>query len=341
MVPAGVTHIGFVGINLEGQYFIAKPKKPLYGVTATFPKTRVQPHETAGRALTRCIGEVLDEPDSLYPLHNNNPYPVDDTWVTPNSRSYYFLALFESPRSPIVSANFDYHWFTPHLAAQQFQKSPSMASRQRDSAVLASVQTQCASPYRRILLMLQELHRMGFEKLRAPAYDYPLGWRCPIIPAAWTHKNQMGIFDRKPSHHGGTFEDPEFGDLLETEVHSLRYTYYGASKQQPFGWQDMVFATPLELAARFLQAFPEIAVCGWGPDLEYAQWFGRMLEMTYPHGVITAFYADEYGAYPDKGISDVLHTHFTAVESVPLPPEGFADPGAFYELKQRLQRQTR
>ena len=37
--------------------------------------------------------------------------------------------------------------------------------------------------------MVRELHQLGFERLRVPAYEYPLAWRCledvPPIVNLW------------------------------------------------------------------------------------------------------------------------------------------------------------
>ena len=70
-------------------------------------------------------------------------------------------------------------------AFRRLKTSSNAASRERDLAVLRHALGMDLCPYRRVLLMLGELHRMGFQRLRAPAYMYGggLSWRCPVIPA--------------------------------------------------------------------------------------------------------------------------------------------------------------
>jgi hypothetical protein len=62
-----------------------------------------------------------------------------------------------------------------------------------------------------------------------------------------------------------------------------------ASGQQPFGWTDAVFDSPRELARKFVRERREIAFAGWGPDAEYVEWFWRLLELTGPNGLISAY----------------------------------------------------
>ena len=319
IVPQGVTHIGFVPTGIDGRVLLHVPDTPTHKLTATFPKKRLLPGESVSRTLARCIAESLGKPpDSLYPLRS--------TWVTPNSSTYYFVGLVErlDPENLTLTESGRFTWCTPEEATELI-KGSNPISKGRDLAVLSAAGKECASPHRRILLMLGELHKVGFERLRAPAYDYPLAWRCPIVPAAWTRKE-----------HGGTFEDPSayIRELLGEKFAVLNYTYSSASGQSPFGWTDAAFATPRELALRFIKEFPAIALAGWGPDREYVEWFERMLEMTAPNGVITSAFAD-YG----PGEATFLYTHYAAVESVPLPPSGLATPEQFYNMMERLKSQ--
>lgn len=175
------------------------------------------------------------------------------------------------------------------------------------------------SPYRRVLLMVRELHLMGFERLRAPAYQYPLAWRCPVVPAAWTYRE-----------HGGKFAQPHH--LLERYFNmSLPYyTYSSATGQHPFGLPDVTFAGPRELAEKFLWERREIAFAGWGPDPEYVEWFRQMLEMTKPNGLISAF--SEY-----KEPRDSLYALMAPVCTVPLPPPGSISEVEFDRFDRRFE----
>jgi hypothetical protein len=323
-VPAGATHIGLVATDINGRYLVARAKNPLYEVTYTWPEKRLEEGRAdsyilahlAAEALGDYLGETINE-SLRHPMIGL--YPVSGVWGAPNSTGFYFHALVGSSEKAASSDTFDYLWCSQEEASNHFDSSPT-TTRNRDQSILTTASQQCASPSRRILLMLRELHRMGFERLRAPAYKSPLAWRCPIVPASWTHRD-----------HGGTFEDPSFHlrELLgETIWH---HTYTSASRQQPFGWKDMVFATPKDLALRFIQEKREIAFSGWGPDPDYVAWFEQMLDLTEPNGIITSNLADH-----GPGVTDYLYAHSCRNEAVSLPPGGTAVAEEFHAWVQRL-----
>ena len=96
-----------------------------------------------------------------------------------------------------------------------------------------------------------------------------------------------------------------------------QYQYSSSNGQFPFGLNDVAFATPLELAKRFVQERREIAFAGWGPDAAYAQWFSDVMESTKPNGLYYAF--AEY-----QQPTNYLYTQMTRIKQVPLPPPGWA-----------------
>ena len=125
---------------------------------------------------------------------------------------------------------------------------------------------------RRLLLMVAELHKLGFESLRATPYLSPSGcnWRCCIVPASLT----------RPTHGAR---------LADNVVYEALPRYSSADGDNYFGWANMKPKTPLILARRFIVEFPKFAEQGKQPDPAYARWFSDMLEATAPDGVIYAF----------------------------------------------------
>lgn len=233
VVPPGVTHIGSVATNMSGEFLVTEPEGHPYSVTTTFSKVKVVTDEPASRTLGRCLREqVGHSPIAIY--------PIPSIWIGANSTSFYFAGLLgdimkeECPVSPDICG---LRRYGRDSAEQRIKVSKNTTSRERDLALLSTVATMCLSPYRRILLMVRELHLMGFERLRAPAYDYPLAWRCPVVPSAWTWKTHGGQFDDVPSD-----VEQFLGDKPR------RHTYSSASNQQPFGWLDAAFLSPYELA---------------------------------------------------------------------------------------------
>jgi hypothetical protein len=302
VVPNGVTHIGFVVTNVFGQFLVTEPKGQPYGVSATFNKVKVTPDERPSVAVERCLREQVG-------ACVLGVFPIPVVWSTSNSNRFYFAGMMENEGQSVPVQTNRATWCDVREAEQRIGKSANQESRRRDLGLLAAVADMCLSPYRRILLMVRELHRLGFERLRAPAYQYPLGWRCPIVPAYWTLRS-----------NGGMYDNP----FLQMErwfgVEACRHEYSSAEGQFPFEWNDVVFSTPRELALRFVRERREIACAGWGADAEYARWFEETLEATKPNGLYYAFAEFEEA-------TSHLYTHMTRVERVPLPPPGSVSEG--------------
>ena len=94
------------------------------------------------------------------------------------------------------------------------------------------------------------------------------------------------------------------------------------ARRASFAPLDVPFATPLELAKKFVREQGGIACAGWGPDAAYARWLAEVLESTKPNGLYHAF-------SEDKDPTDRLYTLVARVETVPLPPVGWARKGEF------------
>ena len=129
-----------------------------------------------------------------------------------------------------------------------------------------------ATNARRLLLMVAELHKLGYEGLRATPFMSPSGcyWRCCIVPAFLTSRK-----------HGAC--------LADNVVYEALPRYSSGDEDNYFGWANMRPKTPLILARRFIVEFAKFAEQGKHPDPAYVAWFTDMLEATAPNGVIYAF----------------------------------------------------
>jgi len=154
-----------------------------------------------------------------------------------------------------------------------------------------------ATNARRLLLMVAELHKLGFEGLRATPYLSASGcnWRCCIVPACMARRT-----------HGAR--------LAENVIYEALPRYSSADGEDYFGWANMKPKTPLILAKRFLVEFQKFAEQGKHPDPAYARWFADMLELTAPVGVIYAF--GDWEPPVDRMLADFCKEGVV----VPLPP---------------------
>ncbi|MFF7710739.1 ADP-ribosylglycohydrolase family protein [Pseudomonas sp. NPDC007930] len=111
----------------------------------------------------------------------------------------------------------------------------------------------------RLLEMTQELHSMGYQRLRLFPYMAASGchWRIEWVPVeAFKH---------------GTAEPPA------TDNPRLVARYSTGAEWAPFGWQNAEALSPQQMARQFVQQFPELALAGHGQDWPYAGWLSALL----------------------------------------------------------------
>lgn len=145
-----------------------------------------------------------------------------------------------------------------------------------------------------ILEMLARLHERGYQRLRLSSGISPTGlnWRYGVAPADHFEKDGYRL---RGGHYPGTAFGTTRGD------------------DPPFGWDDARGLGPDQLAALFLERFPEVAAAGSGSDAGYVEWLARTLEACQPDGAPVM-----YGEYVD-----VAADGYIAVadgKCVPLPP---------------------
>jgi hypothetical protein len=112
----------------------------------------------------------------------------------------------------------------------------------------------------RVLAMVHELHKAGYQRLRIHPGVSGSGmhWRCNVTYAANVEPDGFTI--RNFDFDGG---------------HVAPYST--ASGARPFGWKDGGTLNARQMAAKFIAAFPIIAGNGIGRDWPYAGWFTNVL----------------------------------------------------------------
>jgi hypothetical protein len=108
----------------------------------------------------------------------------------------------------------------------------------------------------RLIRMVSELHRMGYQLLRIMPYEYPLAWRMSIAP-----KDVFSV---------------EHGARLVASTYDWP-SYSSAQENRYFDWQDASQDNARGLANKFITRFPEVANAGRGRDWEYAGWLDELL----------------------------------------------------------------
>jgi len=160
------------------------------------------------------------------------------------------------------------------------------------------------------MLMVHELHAMGYERLRLAPSLSPSGlyWRFAILPVT------------KMSCLNGAV--PSEGEYQKCKAQS---SYGGDEKVTGMG--DSEHDSPTGLAAIFISTFPELAAEGKGWDRTYATWYQNMLRATEPDGLIYA-----WSDYPYHSSNDGYIRIFSGCQpsKIPLPPPGEGPPDSYW-----------
>lgn len=141
--------------------------------------------------------------------------------------------------------------------ACQFRwREPSVPPRR---VALVPSSDQAARRATRLLAMVHELHKAGYQRIRvSPGIGGPGFWRCNITAA-------------------GNIASDGFTIRSFDEASGLVAPYSSAGGSGYFGWPDAPALNARQMADRFLQAFPKIASAGAGRDWMYAGWLTDVL----------------------------------------------------------------
>lgn len=138
-------------------------------------------------------------------------------------------------------------WSERHVSSGEVHlKPPSVAALRR-----------CV----RVVAMVHELHKVGYQRIRAIPQEAPNGnhWRCHITHAANVLPDGYSLID------------------FDHQGRGIVAHYSTGQGNEFFGWRDATRLSARELAALFLRRFPAIANNGRGRDWLYAGWLTDFL----------------------------------------------------------------
>ncbi|GLC27763.1 hypothetical protein [Roseisolibacter agri] len=153
----------------------------------------------------------------------------------------------------------------------------------------------------RVLSMVHELHKRGYQRLRVMPGMSPSGgyWRCNVTPASNILRT-----------HGAMARD----------FTALTAHYTSGMENEYFGWQDARTDSARVLADKFVERFPEIAAAAVGRDWAYVGWYTEMLGIA-EQGYLPVAYADWWDPLPPG----ILPTMPAYPRGLVMPPEGEAE----------------
>lgn len=167
----------------------------------------------------------------------------------------------------------------------------------------------------RVLAMVGELHRRGYQKIRVMPFMSPSGnaWRCWIGPDTLFYRN-----------HGAYLCDPGHSEEVQSTSLSARYS---TGADHYFDWQDADNDDARSLADKFLARFTELASRGEGWSYSYAGWYQRLLGLA-DRGWMPVVLSDDdtTSSYKKINLHDLRPAEWRAEDgkkpSLPLPPAG-------------------
>lgn len=112
----------------------------------------------------------------------------------------------------------------------------------------------------RVLSMVGELHKRGYQRLRVMPYVSPSGayWRCVIGPVDAFYRNHGAI-------------------LSEGASPAPIASYSSSQENEYFGWNDAGEDGARALAEKFVQRFDRLGEAERGWDYPYAGWYVHVL----------------------------------------------------------------
>lgn len=159
----------------------------------------------------------------------------------------------------------------------------------------------------RVIRMVAELHRLGYQNIRIHPYVHPLAYRVLVAPSE--------VFS---SHNGAC----SVSGLLADEPPT---TYSSASGTQYFGWTDAATDNARDLAEKFIARFPEVAGAGQGRDWTYAGWLAELVGFL-EQGNRLPFVSEEHFTTKPYSLRALPIIDFDASDDLGRPSLSFALP---------------
>lgn len=157
----------------------------------------------------------------------------------------------------------------------------------------------------RLLGMVHELHKQGYQRLRIYSGIAPSGvfWRCTIHPKDLDEQER----DRMDACEPAT---------------ALVARYTTGDDRNYFQWKDCAQDDARALGQKFLQRFPALAGMGFGRDWAYAGWFTEILGHA-EHGHFPVSYWDAMSEASEQDMKRAVWLKPGDGVAFPLaPPEG-------------------
>ena len=130
----------------------------------------------------------------------------------------------------------------------------------------------------RVICMVSELHRMGYQHLRIMPYIHPLAWRLLVAPREMFSES-----------NGAFVPTNTWGDGVAI-----------SSAGGFFDWEDCKTDNARDLAEKFVTRFPDIAKRGLGQDWPYAGWLSALIGFLEGRDLLPVSFWEDMQAEPER-----------------------------------------
>jgi hypothetical protein len=193
--------------------------------------------------LEGCRYVVIDLEAAASPFEHSHMGEQLQNWVAILAVSSFAERFCLLAKAVIALAAHEAPWRVPQMRARSISVKPAESSDYR----------RCV----RVLAMVHELHKAGYQRIRVLPMLSPSGsyWRAMITVADNVARDGYHIIDDDPDDREG-----------------IVARYSSGQENEFFGWKDAKPLNARELAALFVQRFPVITRRGEGGDWAYAGW---------------------------------------------------------------------
>lgn len=186
---------------------------------------------------------------------------------------------------------------TPHWCYSHWENSKILA------LIQALEPCKRINMYKRFIRTIEELHKLGYEKIRIVPSMAPTGlsWRCFITTKKNTSKR--------------------CGAMLATPFNAGEWEKTVIPTNGFFKW-NMMELSPYENALKFIKEYPFMAQNGKGKDTAYFLWFKKVVRECY-HFLLPITYEEYWNCLEDNCLR--LVGFVSTDKTLPMPPPGDSD----------------
>ena len=166
---------------------------------------------------------------------------------------------------------------------------------------MAQVLRRC----QRVLRMVSELHKLGFQGLRIYPYQGAVGnWRVEI----------------HPSNHFSSDNSLQLETASPSRVEPARHSAGGSGETYFLDWRDSGTDNSRQLAKKFIARFPELCKASKVRDWSYAGWYQELMGCIEADNRLPCLFWEYSASYTQLPIKKMTNHGFEFEFEFPSPP---------------------